>query len=556
MARKLKPKTPANKIVYRAGARIGFADAEDDIEFLEKCYVDTGQVKQALDTEDPGSIILGRTGCGKTAAILHIKEIEDHVISIEPENLALNYISNSNILSFFHGLGVNLDLFFQLLWRHVLCVELLNYHYKIRNVSDFKTAWNGLKELLVEDKGKNLALDYLETWGAHFWEETQQRVRQIVEKFEDELQAGLDLEKIGVPLNARGSTKIFGEEKSELVSHASNVVNKVQIKSLSAIMDLMADDIFTNKQVKYYIVIDKLDENWVDDDLRYKLIRALIETIKAFRKIRTVKLVIALRVDLIERIYKYTRSGGFQEEKYEDFNVYIKWNNDELFKLVDSRVADLFKRKYTRTGVHFHDIFPRRYRQNGHMFDYLVQRTQLRPRDIIAFVNQVFIEAIGKSTITASDIDRAELEYSKKRLRALCIEWQEEHPFLELCIEAFRNLPTRLRMSDLSEHSLTKMILSLCDKTDAPDRMPQLAVCFMEDTCTFEDFRAHMIRILYKVGAVGVKPTSSEAVHFSFQSSYVPGLEDLDPTVRLSIAPMLWRALGNPRVRRRGDVLG
>ncbi len=68
MAKKKIRKSPADKIIFRAGVRIGFADADDDIEFLEQCYIDIGQVKQALDTEDPGSILLGRTGCGKTAA--------------------------------------------------------------------------------------------------------------------------------------------------------------------------------------------------------------------------------------------------------------------------------------------------------------------------------------------------------------------------------------------------------------------------------------------------------------------------------------------------------
>ena len=169
-------------------------------------------------------------------------------------------------------------------------------------------------------------------------------------------------------------------------------------------MDIMADDIFNNKQERYYIVIDRLDENWVDDSLRYRLIRALIESIKAFRKIRTVKLIIALRSDLLERVYKYTRDGGFQEEKYEDFNIPLSWRSEQLLELVDRRVGALYKSKYTRDSVGFYDIFPQNYRQEGSCFSHLLVRTQYRPRDIIAFISQILIAVYGKAEIHANNI--------------------------------------------------------------------------------------------------------------------------------------------------------
>ncbi len=549
-------KFPVNKIAFRTGVRIGFADAEDDIEFLDQCYIDIGHVEQALATEDPGSILVGRTGCGKTAAILKIISTQDHVIRIDPEDLALNFISNSNILSFFHGIGVDLDLFFQLLWRHVLCVELLNYHYNIRDVNDFQKAIESIKGIVVKNEGKKLSLEYLEEWGTHFWEQTQERIKEIVTGFENDLQAGVDLTNLGVPLNAQGSAKIHGEKKFELVTDATKVVNEVQIKKLSVLMNVIADDIFTNKQNKYYIVIDKLDENWVDDALRYRLIRSLIEAIKAFRKIRTVKLVIALRQDLIERVYKYTKSGGFQEEKYEDFHIPITWNRDNLYLLVNRRIGELFRRQYTKENVQFNDIFPSRYRQQGKTFDYLIQRTQMRPRDIIAFINTIFIQVVGKNTITAEDIDKAEIIYSKKRLRALCTEWKDEYPNLELCLEVLRRMPTRIDYWDLSEEIFERTILSLCDRPEAPDNMPQIANNFMYDRCSFEKVRSNLVTIFYKIGAVGVKPNKSEPVHFSFHSSYELHPEDLEKGVRLSVAPMLWSALGNMRVRRKGDIIG
>ena len=543
--RALGKKGHPNRVFFQAGARIGFADAEDDSDYLDECYIDIEQVQQILNTEDPGSILLGRTGCGKTAAIMHIGRVQDNVIQIEPENLSLNFISNSNILSFFHGLGVNLDLFFQLLWRHVLCVELLNYHYKVKGKKKFENIYEYLRDVIGQNRPKRLALEYLKSWGTKFWEETQYRVREIVEKFEKDLQAGVNLDKLGVSLNAQGAAKVSGEQKTELINQAKSVISKVQIKELSDLMDVMAEDIFTNKQEKFYIVIDKLDENWVDDNLRYRLIRALIETIKSFRKVRTVKLIIALRVDLIERIYKYTRTGGFQEEKYEDFNVPINWSEDNLFQLVDRRIGELFKRKYTKTDVRFYDVFPRKYRRGEATFDYLIARTQHRPRDIIAFVNQILIVVAGKTTINANDIKKAEIEYSKKRLQALCTEWQEEHPCLEIYIETLRSMPSRIDVKDLSEETLTNTILTLCDKEDAPDGIPQLAKQYLGNSASFDTLRAEIIRILYKVGVLGIKLNKDEQMHFIFERSHVFTKEQIQPGVRLSIVPMLWQVLGN-----------
>ncbi|MCY4612794.1 MAG: hypothetical protein OXB94_04115, partial [Nitrospira sp.] len=219
--RALGKKGQPNRVVFQGGVRIGFADAEDDTDYLHECYVDIDQVQQVLNTEDPGSILLGRTGCGKTAAIMHIVSVQDNVIQIEPETLSLNFISNSNILSFFHGLGVNLDLFFQLLWRHVLCVELLNYHYNVKGKKkNFESILEYLKDTIGPNKSKRLALDYLKMWGTKFWEETQYRIREIVEKFENELQAGVNLANLGVPLNAQGSATVSGEQKTELINQA------------------------------------------------------------------------------------------------------------------------------------------------------------------------------------------------------------------------------------------------------------------------------------------------------------------------------------------------
>ena len=548
-----KTKIRPDRINFRAGARIGFADAEDDGDFLRHCYVDMGYVTQALDTEDPGSILLGRTGSGKTATILHIETVEENVIRLNAEDLSLNFISNSTILSFFHSLGVDLDLFFQLLWRHVLCIEILSYHYGKKQKASVSNILGILKEFVGSNQSKRKALDYLSKWESTFWEESQKRIEEIVDNFEQQLKAGVDLSNLGIPINAQACSKISSERKAEIAHEARKVVNGVQIRELSAVMDVIADDILVNKQEHYYVVIDRLDENWVDDSLRYRLVRALIETIKAFRKIRNVKLIIAIRADLLERVYKYTRGSGFQEEKYEDFNIPISWSEEQLFDMVDRRIRELFKRQYTKDRVGFYDIFPERYRQQSKCFDYIVQRTQFRPRDVIAFINQILITVSGKTEIGARDIDSAEIEYSKRRLLALCSEWQDEHPCLDIVVQILYGKPIRMKVPDLGDEMLRGIVSKLIEKPESADGITELASEVYLEEVDVDQLRRRIVAIMYKVGIIGIKRNGYDQTQFSYSSSYVVRDEDINGEVEIAVSPMLWQALGSKKRKSRGE---
>lgn len=545
-----KRKGGTDEIVLRAGAQIGFAEAEDDKEFLKDCYIDFGQASRALNIEDPGSIILGRTGSGKTAALIHVRDSQKHVINLEPQDLALNFISNSNVLSFFHEIGVNLDLFFQLLWRHVLCVELLNYHYHVRSKSDAERMIENLKSLFGGNEAKRFAISYLEECGSSFWLESQSRIKEMVEIFEDELKAGVDLSSLQIPINAAASSKITQEQKLEFSDAAKKVVSDVQMRRLGDLVKIMAEKIFGDQQKCYYVLIDRLDEQWVENDLRYRLIQALIETVRSFRKIRTVKIIICLREDLLERVFKYTRSSGFQEEKYEDNIIPIRWNEADLFKAVDSRINSLFKRKYTRNNVGFDDIFPKAIGHEKRVFNYLLQRTQYRPRDIIAFINLIFRHSAGKPNISKLSIDNAEQEYSAKRFEALCTEWDDEHPHLDLMIEFLRGMPSRFNVSELTENAVTKSLFALSERPDSPDNVAQFTKDYFTGTKEFFDLITIVLAILYKVGAIGIKIVATDPVHFSYRSYLKLQFGQISDGSRVSIAPMFWRFLGTYRSKK------
>ena len=134
--------------IFRSNQTIGAAAAELDENYLRECFVDTGVLDILLDCEDHRSILVGRTGAGKSALIAQILLSSEHAIQIRPESLSLAYISNSNVINFFLEAGVNLNPFYRLLWKHIFIVEILKERFDIDNEQKkqnfLTTVWKAL----------------------------------------------------------------------------------------------------------------------------------------------------------------------------------------------------------------------------------------------------------------------------------------------------------------------------------------------------------------------------------------------------------------------------
>src|SRR5262249_28174410 len=153
-----------------------------------------------------------------------------------------------------------------------------------------------------------------------------------------------------------------------------------------------------------------LDRFIIDDSIRYLLLRALLDSIKKFRAIKRIKFCVAIRSDLLEKIFEETRGPGFQTEKYEDSILEIRWTKDQLIKLADMRIREVFRRQYTGREVSFDDIFPYQIDKRSPK-EYIIDRTLRRPRDLIAFVNQSFRTAADKREVSTRLLREAEAPY-------------------------------------------------------------------------------------------------------------------------------------------------
>lgn len=466
--------------------------------------------------------------------------------SIDLQELSLDYIANSDIIRFLNSLDIDLDLFFQALWKHVLCLEYVRMRFDIKNSEDSRNILNRIRELFSRDERKDAALKYLQQWESKFWITMDENIKEIASKLESRVDASLGVEVQKFKTNAGYARTLSTEKRAEVSSRAKKIVNSDQLTELSRVLDLLAEYDQKERYKNYYILIDKLDEKWVDESVRFNLIRGLIECLKAFRKIRSLKVVVAIRSDVIERVVQESKEVGFQREKYDDYFLRIIWRKDQLKQIVEKRINFLYRRKYTSENVHFNDIFPHKVGQRD-PFDYMIERTLYRPRDIISFVNVCLVQAQGHTTVSAKDIRAAEGEYSRVRLQALQQEWQSALPSLAFALPKFAKHGIRFPLGGIAtKEFIEDLILEIAQaQLPAHDPIAQECSLYINDQKIHAIWKIAKLTTceLYRIGAIGIKTGTQERFIYSHQDTPVIGPEMIDENTRIHIHPMLHRAL-------------
>lgn len=539
-------KKTTRKIKIRKGLKIGELDAEADKELLEKCFVDTGDIQRLMAERDPAAVILGRTGAGKSALLYKISRTADNVSIIDPNNVSVQFLEHSNIIAFLSELSVNLDLFYRLLWKHILVVEILKQLYGERGLKDTQSIWDKIfgasrrKDLLREK-----AIKYFEDWGDKFWLETDEQLRELTERFQSEVEAAFKTKIPNVQISAAGAKSLDNEIRREIREKTNQVVSGLQVQRLNELVRKLEEAAFADRQKRYYILIDGLDENWAGTETRCRFIRALIEEIKALRTLEQVKIIIALRSDLLLQVFDVTRSSGFQQEKYEAYLLPIKWDTAQLRKLIDLRVNEVFKDQYTGQELSLEDVFPSAKKGGGQTAEgYILERTLHRPRDVLQFINEAFLAATGRDRISWRALTASESVYSVKRLNSLFEEWEEIHPSLRIICEILRGLPSSFSRSSITRERIESACLELFDGS-LSDESANIAekLYAAKRGASESDVLNVWLCVLYQVGIIGIKISSTESFRWSFIDQPSITISEAKRATRIKVHKMLFSAL-------------
>ena len=497
---------------------MGSLEAEMDMHFLEEAFVEKSELASLKSLDDQKFILLGRTGSGKTAILQKIAKSDSGVPikRISPEDISLNYLADSPILGFFREQNIKLDFAYKQIWKHILVCNLLESHlgHTKTNIEKVKSFF-GLGVTNIEkyvaqlDDGK-LSLE----------------TERIVKVLEEDLSANIITEyKLGIPNFISGLdgnlvevtkkiTKERGLSQEYIKNTASRIIQKSIFKETDNLMKKAETTIFNSTQKKYYIVIDDLDKDWVNEEIVYDLIKCLMYAIREFKNFKGVKIIIALRENLYRIVVnKAIETRGEQSEKFDSCTLTLGWTKDELEDLINKRLSFIFKERYTNNVPKIKDIL----KENE--WQYMLDRTLMRPRDLIDFFNKFITEFAKDSNSEISNsslIKSAEKIYSQNRLKALNDEWNENYGNLELIYGFIAKQKTGFTMPTIATHFDTfvsekhnEMVLNANFARKFKDELDEYANT-MNNT---KQLLTKFLVILYDIGLIGFKDDSSKILY-------------------------------------------
>ena len=549
--KKQKIKVLTNPYIIRPGQSIGFLDAESDRTLLDQAYYDKEDLQIIKDVTNPRCILVGRTGSGKTAFLSTVENSPNFkVFRIEPEHMSLRYLSNSDIIQYFEKLNIKLDLIYKTLWKHVFVVEFLRMYCG----TDTSKRDNIIDRIFNSDriKAKKIAQEYLEKWKNSFWENSETKIKEIESNLRTSLGKKFNFNpefssmKLGELANEH-EKETSETIRREIYNKSQSIVNETQISDLSSVIDTIKTEIFDSRQAKYFIIIDDLDKEWVDKRLVYDLIRTMIEAINDLNRIDGIKIVVALRENLLNLVIN-SSNRGHQREKFDSQIQKIVWSRQELYQIVNKRISIVFKEKHTNQTPIFEEIFKYQINGSNGAFDYILDRTLMRPRDLMDYVNICIKNASGKSEVNGEIIRNSEREYSLSRIRAIQDEWVENYPFIRKIVLLLQTMPENFSFS-LFEQKFTTFLAdhfpneaSISEIKDS--RIESLIREYHSTMEVDPSLTKAIIMILFNVGLIGIKPSTADKTEYSHLVSYWGWEESqIKEDTRIYIHKMFSRAL-------------
>lgn len=506
----------SKKFRIRKRLNVGSPDAETD-EILFNVFIENDTVKDILDTKSHKSILLGRTGSGKSAVIKYIEKECKRVTRIEPETLSLRYLSNSTIIRYFRDLNINLNLFFKVLWKHVFVVELLKLYFPNDYSKERKVLWiDTLRESIRKkigkvDPKKEKALNYLDNWTDKFWQDTEYRIKEIENTVSKKFKAsaGISIEQLKSTLESESANN--DRSLSEIRYKAESVIHEIQSNELIEIFTLMKNGLFVDHQKKFYIVIDDLDKEWIETSFRYDLIDAMVEVIKEITQFKGVKIVVSLRENLNELLKLGIRHEGGQREKFKPLYADLNWGKHELTQLIDKRLKSISEDQLDVKSA-FYEV--RRTGEKG--LDYVLRRTYMRPRDIISFVNHAISKADNSTYFTKDIIHTSEIKYSTERFNALEDEWRENYGEIYPICKFLNGMHNAFKLRSINENSFEDIYFDENIESTYKGSLLELVDSWKKDQIKFTVFTKRIIFLLYHIGIIGVKkgPTFTTAFYY------------------------------------------
>lgn len=205
------------------------------------------------------------------------------------------------------------------------------------------------------------------------------------------------------------------------------------------------------KNTRITLLIDELDKGWDNSEDAKYFIAGLFQATQKINLISPkLRIYISIRQELFDNIPQIYEDA---QKIREDVEV-IRWGGNELLELIARRIAHSFPETEKLTAIkRWKAIFVSRLLSSDtDSLEYIIDRTQLRPRELLQFC-KLCVECIDYSLagqrIDECAIAAAESSYSEQKTRDLASEYRFQYPYLLDLFEVFRGKKTYFAKEDL-----------------------------------------------------------------------------------------------------------
>ena len=446
---------------------IGDPAAENEIGGLREYFVQTGQFTAAK--QGHARLVVGRKGSGKSAMYYAVRQAiqrghETVILDMKPEGHQFTRLREAVLQELSPG---QRDHTVTAFWTYLLLAEIAH------KILSSRRELNRAERAGGEPYRRYKALE--EAYFAHglaSGDDLPQRLLRLVDRI----------------------TKRFADAGE--ITARTDLTQLIHEGDISTLSDAVAAYVEGDKQ-QVWLLIDNLDKSWGTRNSTPEDIAILIGLLDASRRLerlldrRGVELhcLVFIRTDILEHLHRASADRG------KDTSIDLDWDDAEVFREI------LRRRLVTTPGLDgdFISVWGRIAEptiEGQDSFQYVVDRTLMRPRDMLLFVQDALEVATnrGKDRIEAVDILHAEARYSEEALLALVYEIEDTDPTLGSAIYEFHGHPRTLAED---------AALSVLRSAGIPDGRID-----------------HALEVLVWFGFLGIKRNGADEEEFAYQTRF------------------------------------
>lgn len=409
----------------------GSPAAERD-EGLSAYFVENDAFRRVAERNK--RILIGNRGVGKSAIFRELARRERgnpgvSVIELAPEDYSYDFFRDT-MASEQEGSWAKQSAY-AAAWKYLIYVEIMKAITKDGTKTTAKNSALGRVSRHVRDNYRGGQVDKLSA------------LISYLKRLE-----GVKIGKLEAGIKARELQKLY------------------KLEDLTPLLPDVQEVLRTHRVV---ILVDELDKGWDESEDAKAFVAGLFRACLAVNDLSSnARLYMSLRQELYENIPALYEDA----QKVRDLTETISWDEAGLKRLMAERVrnslgsgkgfderSELAERSDDDVwSVVFAETLS--YRQNK-SFNYIVDRTLYRPREVIQFCTQSVERAVSTKSNAPIDyqtIAAAEYDYSLARAQDIAAEYRFQYPDLLVVFEGFRGNVFTLDRSDL-ELICTEIIL-------------------------------------------------------------------------------------------------